>query len=273
MTCCGCGSVCCHHMWTFFDTWCSLPRPIKSPQGRWWKVKMCLFHSRMCAGQLGRKSRVVPNLQSLKANDKCLYRTGYKPGQKHSLTLWEGITLFVCFSHVQREPCSQVLGDLTLCRWEEMIFKLPVCKLARKWQHCHCCFCSKHPIKLAVYTFLPDSCLPAEGSWAANEAQRRNPWGKGRRFPKICRLSPRWWQGCGRCGWARVGFFPALWWYGGASGWQLCHQAGGGQWAASTALGDRNKTTLSWPFLVHNVASFSLLDYFRMELISFFYTL
>lgn len=105
--------------------------------------------------------------------------TGQDISQDRNRVLhWKGITLFVCFSHVQRDARLHVLGDLTLCRWEEMIFKLPVCKLARKWQHCHCSFCSKHPIKLAVYTFLPDSCLPAEGSWAANEAQRRDWRGK-----------------------------------------------------------------------------------------------
>lgn len=128
--------------------------------------------------------------------------TGQDISQDRNRVLhWKGITLFVCFSHVQRDARLHVLGDLTLCRWEEMIFKLPVCKLARKWQHCHCSFCSKHPIKLAVYTFLPDSCLPAEGSWAANEAQRRDWRGKAggsRRFADSAHSCGR-----GRLGWAR----------------------------------------------------------------------
>ena len=174
-----------------------------------------------CTGtrSVGRKRRAVPTLQSLKADDKWRHRTGYKPGQKHCLTLWKGTFLFVCFSHVQRDARSQVWGDLTLCRWEEMIFKLPVCKLARKWQRCHCFFCSKHPIKLAVYTFLPDSCLPAEESWAANEAQHRNRQAKGGRVLKNCRLSPLWWWSRARLGCARVGSFPVPRGKRGTSAW------------------------------------------------------
>lgn len=92
---------------------------------------------------------------------------------RNSHTLQRHLFFCICFSHVQQDAHLGGLGELTLCRWEETIFKLSVCKTAPKWQHCHCCFCSKHPIKLAVYTFLPDSCLPTQKGWAANEVQHR----------------------------------------------------------------------------------------------------
>lgn len=142
-----------------------------------------------------RKSRAIPIWQFLKAEDKPRQRV---ETSAKTLTYRKGTFFFcVCFSHVQWDAHLRALGDWTPCRWEETIFKLPVCKPAPKWQRCHCCFCSKHPIKLAVYTFLPDSCLPAQKGWAANEAQHGSDRQGGKSL-RNCRLSPVPWQSRGR---------------------------------------------------------------------------
>lgn len=137
-----------------------------------------------------------------------------------------------------------------------MIFKLPVCKLARKWQHCHCSFCSKHPIKLAVYTFLPDSCLPAEGSWAANEAQRRDWRGKAggsRRFADSAHSCGR-----GKLGWARRDPSWSCGEWGAHLGGSCVTKQAVGNGQPSSALEGRNRTIVAWLFLIYSVAS--LLD-------------